>query len=223
MILTETRRKPSVWLVALWTWLMVGITPIMYAQSHDAFAKWASPRIIPIQTLELRSDGNDLVPLRKLIGNSRVVALGEPTHGAHEPLEFRNRLIKFLVERSGFTAVALETGFTEAYFIDAYIQGGPGDCRTVTSNNMSWGFGHFEENQELVQWLRNYNLNRAHPHKIHFVGMDLTGGDNGEFPNARRSIDDAIKTLERVDSATANRISARFAPHLTRFSRGIRL
>ena len=48
--------------------------------------------------------------------------------------------------------------------------------------------------------------------------MDLTGGDNGEFPNARRSIDDAVKTLRRVDSVAANRFSARLAPYLTRFS-----
>lgn len=49
-----------------------------------------------------------------MIGKARVVALGEPMHGAHEPMAFRNRLIRFVVEQMGFTAVALESGFTES-------------------------------------------------------------------------------------------------------------
>ena len=63
--------------------------------------------------VEANGDATDLIPLKSLVGAARVVALGEPTHGAHEPLAFRNRLIRFLVEQMGFTAVALETGFTE--------------------------------------------------------------------------------------------------------------
>ena len=48
-------------------------------------------------------------PLRRrgLCDTAHVVAFGEPTHGAHEPLEARNRLFRFLVERMGFTAIAL--------------------------------------------------------------------------------------------------------------------
>lgn len=30
-----------------------------------------------------------------LVGSARIVALGEPAHGAHEPLAFRNQLFAY--------------------------------------------------------------------------------------------------------------------------------
>ena len=54
-------------------------------------------------------DDSDLIPLHTIAGSARVVAIGEPTHGGHEPLAFRNRLVRYLVEHEGFTAVGIES------------------------------------------------------------------------------------------------------------------
>jgi erythromycin esterase len=89
-----------------------GLSTILLAYSaiahceEDAFAKWAATHALPITTIESASGASDLLPLESAIGTARVVALGEPMHGAHEPLAFRNRLFRFLVERMGFTAAA---------------------------------------------------------------------------------------------------------------------
>src|SRR6266702_8865443 len=64
---------------------------------------------------------------------AHVVAFGEPMHGAHEPLAFRNRLFRFLVERMGFTAIALESGFTESTSARPFIEGGEGDAGEIGS------------------------------------------------------------------------------------------
>src|SRR3954470_5499138 len=72
---------------------------------EDGFAKWAATHAVPLTTVESAGNDSDLLPLEPAIGTARVVAVGEPIHGAHEPLAFRNRLIRFLVERMGFTAI----------------------------------------------------------------------------------------------------------------------
>jgi hypothetical protein len=82
--------------------------------ADDAFVTWAAANALPMATLESSEDFSDLQCLKPVVGTARIVALGEPTHGAHEPLAFRNRLIRFLVEQMGFTAIALESGFTES-------------------------------------------------------------------------------------------------------------
>jgi len=93
---------------------------------EDGFAKWAATHAVPLKTVESASNDSDLLPLESAIGTARVVALGEPMHGAHEPLAFRNRLIRFLVERMGFTAIALESGFTESISARSFIERGDG-------------------------------------------------------------------------------------------------
>src|SRR4051794_10770729 len=63
---------------------------------EDGFAKWATTYAVPLTTVESESNDSDLLPLESAIGTARVVALGEPMHGAREPLAFRNRLFRFL-------------------------------------------------------------------------------------------------------------------------------
>src|SRR5262245_24079887 len=100
-------------------------------QSNAGFERWAKAHAIQLQTVELKSDLGDMRQLKSLIGAARVVALGEPAHGAHEPLAFRNRLLRYLVEESGFTAIAIESGLPESRPIHDFVAGGPGDARQV--------------------------------------------------------------------------------------------
>ena len=160
----------------------------------------------------------DLLPLKPLIGASRVVALGEPSHGTHEPLALRNRLIRFLVEQMGFTAVALETSFTESYSVESFVAGGPGALRSTVHDNISWGFGEFPENEELIQWIREYNADANHHSKVRFYGVDLSGAQDGAFPQARRAVDFAINLLARGDSAAAQGLRQKLEPCLDKFS-----
>jgi erythromycin esterase len=199
---------------------LVGVLPDVgrAQQTSDAFERWASARAIPLRTLEADGDAMDLVPLKSVVGASRVVALGEPTHGTHEPLAFRNRLMRFLVEQMGFTAIALETGFTESHSIEQFVAGGPGQLRGVVRDGMSWGFGQYPENEELIQWIRDYNGSTTHHRKVRLYGIDLSGGNNGALLNSRRAVDFAVAFLARADSVEARRIRQGLDPLLERFS-----
>jgi erythromycin esterase len=85
-------------------------------QSDESFGRWAKAHAIQLQTVELGSDVDDMRQLKSLIGAARVVAFGEPTHGAHEPLAFRNRLFRYLVGEG--TPLAFENALTYLTRVD---------------------------------------------------------------------------------------------------------
>lgn len=55
-------------------------------------------------------DFTDLQPLKKLIGNARIVQLGEQSHGDGTCFLTKTRLIKFLHQEMGFDVIAFESG-----------------------------------------------------------------------------------------------------------------
>ena len=170
---------------------------------EDGFAKWATTHVVPITTVEATSNDSDLLPLKSAVGTARIVALGEPTHGAHEPLEFRNRLFRFLVERMGFTAIAIESGFTESINARPFIENGEGDAATTTRTGVSRWESQFPENRELIQWMRDYNAaapSSGH-RKVRFYGIDMTAGARVGGPLL--TIDSALKFLSLSDPTTA--------------------
>jgi erythromycin esterase len=190
---------------------------IAYAQG-DAFTTWAAAHAIPLRTIEAGGDASDLAPLHALIGSARVVAIGEPTHGAHEPLAVRNRLVQYLVEHEGFTAVGIESGFSESRSVARYVAGGTGNAASITREGITWGFGNFAENVALIDWLHAWNADPKHTRKIHFYGIDLSGSANGAFPNGRRGVDSALPYLARGDSGAARAAHVTLDPYLGRFS-----
>lgn len=186
----------------------------------DPFVAWARQHAVPLGSLRATPSspraGDD--ELATVIGSARLVALGEPTHGAHEPLLMRNQLLEYLVTRHGFTAVALETGFSEARRINEFVQGGPGEAAQVVSSSLTWGFGNYAENLELVQWLRQYNEEPGRQRKISFYGIDLSGGRNADFNNSRIALDHALEYLSAVAPAQGRRLQDRLAPYLDKFT-----
>jgi erythromycin esterase len=186
--------------------------------------RWIGSSLVPLATVESDEPAADLRPLASLIGDASVVAFGENTHGAHEPLALRNRLFRWLVEEKGFTAIALESGFPESRLLADFVEGGPGapplaDLDRIASRNLTWGFGNFAENLELLRWMRSYNDDPAHRRKLRFYGIDLSlGGPQGSTPTPA-AIDGALGFLARVDTTAADELRRRFAP-LLRFLPG---
>ena len=58
---------------------------------------WLREHGIPFDTPEAGHGFQDLEPLREIIGDAQIVALGEGTHGTHEFFRMKHRLIEFLV------------------------------------------------------------------------------------------------------------------------------
>ncbi len=172
------------------------------------FGDWARRNARPVSVST--DDLSDLEPLRAMIGDARIVSLGEGQHGSAEPLEFRNRLFRFLVEEMGFTAIALESGVTAGFSANDYVQGGPGDAEAVARGGITSGLGGFPQQAALLRWMRGYNSNPAHQRKITFYGMDIAGA--AADPDSALEI--ALSYLDGVDPTAAGALRERLRPDL---------
>jgi erythromycin esterase len=141
-------------------------------------------------------------------------------HRGHEPLEFRNEVIRYAVTHLGFTAVALESGFTESAVVDSFVHGGAGNVDSVLSAGLNWNFSTLPENRELVQWLREYNAHAAH--QVRFYGFDLTGGDPANkadlYLGAPKAISAALTYMTAVAPRSAADFRSGLAPLIPRFT-----
>lgn len=82
----------------------------LYSQTAAAQAP-NIPNTAEIRSIDPSDDRYaDLEPLRAAIGRSRIVMLGEQTHGEATTFLAKTRLIKFLHEKMGFEVLAFESG-----------------------------------------------------------------------------------------------------------------
>jgi erythromycin esterase len=182
-------------------------------QSSGSFDRWAKAHAVPVQTVELGGSIAGLRRLKPIIGSARVAALGEPAHGAHEPLAFRNRLFRYLVEELGFTAIAIESGLPESRLLFDFVADGKGDLGQLLRSSFTCG-APSRENEELLRWMREYNADTAHTRKIRYYAIDVGRCGQG----TPLATENALTYLTRVDSASGQRLRAVFQPFLDRLS-----
>ena len=103
----------------------------------------------------------DYEPLLKLIGTARFALLGEASHGTHEFYRERAEVTKRLIAEKGFTAVAVEADWPDAYRVNRYVRG---ESEDEDARAALGGFKRFPvwmwRNTvvvEFVEWLRAYN------------------------------------------------------------------
>jgi hypothetical protein len=63
--------------------------------------QWIRSAAIPLATTEPRHGLADLEALRPLVGDARIVSLGEATHGTREFFQLKHRLLEFCVAELG--------------------------------------------------------------------------------------------------------------------------
>ena len=85
------------------------LSPIM-ANEQDKLKQYVQSQATSIASLN--SDNlNNLLPIRKAVGNARVVMLGEQSHGDGTTFLIKTKLIKYLHEQMGFNVLAFESDF----------------------------------------------------------------------------------------------------------------
>jgi erythromycin esterase len=182
---------PAILLIAMQPSALCG-----QAVPHDEFRVWALGHAHPITIAESAARPEGLMPIRAVVADARVVALGEPLHGFHEPLALRNRVVQQLVTDLGFTAVALETGLAHSKRLHDYVAGRTKEMDAEIAGAFSYGFGNFAENLELLRWLRSHNASQPPARQVRLYGIDLTGEP---YPQAHRALEPVFTYLERVE------------------------
>lgn len=148
--------------------------PLDPAQSREVI-QWLAAHALRLEPLEKAGTFPDLEPLQKLLSGVRVVGLGEASHGTHEFFEFKNRMIRFLVERLGYRLITIEASLPACMNIDNYVMYGQGDARAAL---ISQGFVQLDTEEELsiIEWLRRFNSRLPEAQRVRFLGMDMQGG-----------------------------------------------
>jgi erythromycin esterase-like protein len=157
---------------------------------------------------ELRAGAAEDDALLDAIGDARVVLIGEASHGTHEFYRERARLTQRLIEERGFTAVAAEADWPDAYRINRFVRGQGPDVNALESLS---GFARFPawmwrnaDVLDFVGWLREHNDGLPGDGvRAGFFGLDLY--------SLYASMDAVITYLDRTDPAAAARARARYA------------
>lgn len=155
--------------------------------------RWLATNAVELETVRAGSGFDDLRALRELVGDARIVLLGEPTHGNREVYQLKHRIVEFLVEEMGFNVFALETPMPESVDVDAYVSEGIGDPQRALAASHMWAWDT-EEVAEMLAWMRRHNSASAQP--LRFYGFDMQSPERGAAGT--------IAYLARIDPDLAN-------------------
>jgi len=149
----------------------------------------------------------DYDPLLEFIGDARFVLLGEASHGTHEFYRERARITKRLIAEKGFTAIAVEADWPDAYRVNRYVRGRGSDPdveRAVAGFKRfpAWMWRNADV-LDFIGWLREYNESLAPGAKqAGFYGLDLY--------SLHTSIEAVLNYLDKVDPEGARRARYRY-------------
>lgn len=155
----------------------------------------------------LTGSNSDYDQLLEAIGDARFVLLGEASHGTHEFYRQRAQITKRLIQEKGFTAVAVEADWPDAYRVNRYVRGAGSDADAADALA---GFKRFPawmwrnaDVLDFVGWLRAYNDSLpAKAFKTGFYGLDLY--------SLHASIEAVLSYLDKVDPVGAVRARRRY-------------
>lgn len=123
------------------------------------------------------SSADDYARIVSWVGNASLVLLGEASHGTEDFYDARARITRLLIENLGFSAVAIEGDWPDAYRVNKYVQsaGRSGDATDALG-----GFERFPtwmwRNRtvvEFIAWLRARNAAVEPERRAGFYGIDL--------------------------------------------------
>jgi predicted phosphoribosyltransferase/erythromycin esterase-like protein len=156
----------------------------------------------------IRGEASDYDGLVERATQARFVLIGEASHGTAEFYRERAEITKRLIAEAGFTAVAVEADWPDAYRVNRFVRGASDDTTTEQAladfrRFPAWMWRNVVV-AEFVTLLREYNDALAPDgQKVGFYGLDLY--------SLHRSMEAVVEYLDRVDPESAHRARERYA------------
>ena len=135
-------------------------------------------------------------------GNKRVVLLGEASHGTSEFYQARAAITRRLIERHGFTIVAVEADWPDAAAINRQVRGLPPSSQSGPPFQRfpTWMWRNTDV-AAFTDWLTTHNRTARTP--AGFYGLDIY--------NMRAAIAGVLSYLDKVDPEAAAVARQRYA------------
>jgi erythromycin esterase-like protein/predicted phosphoribosyltransferase len=171
-------------------------------------ARRPPPARVHLELRALTGTAGDYDSLIRRGAGTRFFLLGEASHGTHEFYRERAAITKRLIAEGGYTAVAVEADWPDAYRVNRYVRGASGDDRADRALSDFRRFPVWMWRNtvvaEFVQWLREFNDALAHgAPKVGFYGLDLY--------SMHASMEAVVTYLDEVDPEAAQRARERYA------------
>lgn len=141
------------------------------AQSDEpAAVAWVRDHAIPLRSVQAGSGFADMQPLDSVIGDARIVSLGEATHGTREFFQLKHRMLEYLATEKGFTVFSIEASMPEAYRVNQYVLHGEGDPKQLLKGMYFWTWDT-QEVLDMILWMREFN--QSGKGQVAFTGFDM--------------------------------------------------
>jgi erythromycin esterase-like protein len=160
--------------------------------AQDPVHDWIVKSAVRLDTPEARHGFADMAGIKKIVGNARVVSLGEATHGTREFFQLKHRMLEYLATEMGFTIFSIEANMPEAYQLNDYVLKGEGDPAQLLKGMYFWTW-NTEEVLDMIKWMREFN--QSGKGRVEFTGFDM------QTPTVAAEI--AAKFLKARDEAYA--------------------
>lgn len=178
---------------------------------------WVQQHKIPLAHAEAGNGFEDLQPLKSLIGDARIVSLGEPTHGTREAFQFKHRMMEFLASEMDFTIFSIEASMPESYELNPWVLGETGEGTDDEAARLVGGMYFWTWNTEevlaMVKWMRQFNAAQkgaGSAKRVQFTGFDM------QTPDVAREIVKSFVEEHRPESLAVVRDcytkAARYSP-----------
>jgi erythromycin esterase-like protein len=158
-------------------------------------ARWFSPT------------GDGSAPLLDLIGDARIVLIGEGTHGTDEFYRIRADLTTALIRGKQFNIVAAEADWPDAYRVNRWVRHASTEAGAAAALDDFVRFPRWMWRNtvvvDFIEWLREHNARRMPADRAGFYGLDLY--------SLHSSIDAVLKYLGKVDPEGAARARRRYS------------
>jgi erythromycin esterase len=114
----------------------------------------------------------DQVDNIKIPEKTKIVALGEASHGNVEFQQLKLSVFQNLVENAGIRAFALEGDYGGCEYVNRYIHGGEGTAEQAAA---AIGFAIYrtDEMADLISYMRKYNETAKAGDDLRFYGFDM--------------------------------------------------
>lgn len=177
------------------------------ARRHSELTTWLRQNAIVLRTVDPAAELSDLAPLGVSIGDAYIVGAGEGTHGTREHFLFKHRLLRYLVTRNGFRALAFESPWPTGLALNEYVLGGVGDPKRLLGQAV-FGVWQTEEVLDTIRWMREYNATVPPDARVEFVGIDMQLTRRAAV-EVRTYLSHVDEEYSSVHSGTLNLLAAR--------------
>ena len=151
---------------------------------------------------------SDIVSVIDLIGDERLILMGEASHGTSEFYRKRAVLSKELIRERGIDFIAVEGDWASFSRINEYVKqkdGGPSSLEEAMNSLNRWPHWMWRNSEfkSLVQWLYEFNLDRLPEDRVGLYGIDVYANE--------AAMEDVVNWISSVDSRLGRRANSAYS------------